>query len=94
MLSTWWKDQAEKTNYTRGCREKRHANRFLGLQEGSVKKRFRVIMTISLFIEKFDNLFGIFLSSDWKLREVTALTQNIESAVMLHQDFRIMSGHH
>ena len=38
---SWWKYQAVKTNYIRGCREERRTNQFLGLQEGSVKKRFR-----------------------------------------------------
>ena len=38
---SWWKYQAVKTAYIRACREERHTNQFLGLQEGSVKKRFR-----------------------------------------------------
>ena len=38
---SWWRYQAVKMNYTRGCREERQTNQFLGLQEGSVKKRFR-----------------------------------------------------
>ena len=37
----WWKYEAVKTNYIRACREERNTNQFLGLQEGSVKKRFR-----------------------------------------------------
>ena len=38
---SWWKYQAVKTDYIRGCREERRTNQILGLQEGSVKKRFR-----------------------------------------------------
>lgn len=38
---SWWEYQAVKGDYERVCREERHTNQILGLQEGSVKKRFR-----------------------------------------------------
>lgn len=38
---SWWEYQAVKTDYIRSCSEERRTNQILGLQEGSVKKRFR-----------------------------------------------------
>ena len=44
--------------------------------------------------KEFDHFLLIFLPADWELRQISTLPKDIESAVMLHQDFRIMSRHH
>ena len=52
------------------------------------------IAMISLFIEKIDYFFDVFLSADWKFREISTLSKDIKSAVVLHQDLRVVSRHH
>ena len=53
-----------------------------------------VILLISLFIEKIDYFFDVFLSTDWKFREISTLFKDIKSAVVLHQNLRVVSRHH
>ena len=43
---------------------------------------------------KVDNFFDVLLSAYWKFCEISTLAKDIKSAVVLHQDLRIMSRHH
>ena len=51
-------------------------------------------MLISLFIEKVDIFFDVFFSAYWKFCEISTLTKDIKSAVVLHQYPWIVPSHH
>ena len=51
-------------------------------------------MLISLFIEKLNFSFDIFLFTDRKFDEISTLSKYIKSALVFHQDLRVVSRHH